>query len=220
MIINADSVEMIRGGYLNTLKNPVIVTDPPFNIGYHYKGYKDRLSKAEYLNMLYDVLKDCPSVVVHYPEDICEIAIRLGIAPTKIISWVYPSNTAKQHRDIAYWKIKPDMNKVKQPYKNPTDKRIKERIAKGCIGARLYDWWEVNQVKNVSKKTISHPCVMPLEVMERIVGVLPNDITIVDPFCGSGTTGVACKKLGIDFIGIEINPDYAELSRERIESFL
>lgn len=122
MIIQGDCIKILKE-IINEVENPVIVTDPPFNIGYHYKGYKDRMKKSEYLEMLSEVLSYGPSVVIHYPEDICEISIKMGRAPEKIISWVYNSNTTKQHRDIAYWGIKPDMNKIKQPYKNPKDKR-------------------------------------------------------------------------------------------------
>ena len=57
---------------------------------------------------------------------------------------------------------------------------------------------------------------MPLEVMKNVVGVLPENLTIIDPFMGSGTTGMACKELGRDFIGIELNEDYYELSKTRI----
>ena len=110
------------------------------------------------------------------------------------------------------------MNQVKQPYKNLNDKRIKERIARGIVGGRLYDWWDINQVKNVSKKNIDHPCVMPLEVMKRVVGVLPKDILVFDPFCGAGTTGLACKELGIDFIGCDIEKDYCDIAMKRLES--
>lgn len=101
-------------------------------------------------------------------------------------------------------------------YKNPTDKRIKARIERGITGGRLYDWWNINQVKNVSKKEIGHPCIMPVEVMERIVGILPEDYIIIDPFLGSGTTGIACKKLGRDFIGIEMDEDYFNIAEQRI----
>ena len=130
---------------------------------------------------------------------------------------MYNSNTGKQHRDIAFFKIKPDFRQVKQPYKNPTDKRIKERMSRGIMGGRLYDWWEINQVKNVSKKEINHPCVMPLEVMKRVVGILPKDILVFDPFCGAATTGLACKELGIDFIGTEIEPEYCEIAVRRLK---
>ena len=88
------------------------------------------------------------------------------------------------------------------------------------MGGRLYDWWEINQVKNVSKKNINHPCVMPLEVMKRIIGILPKDIIVYDPFCGTGTTGIACKELGIDFIGTEIDKNYYLIALERLSSKL
>jgi len=81
----------------------------------------------------------------------------------------------------------------------------------------LYDWWNVNQVKNVSKSDNTHPCVMPLEVMEKIIGILPENITVFDPFMGSGTTGVAAVNKGRDFIGIELIDEYYSIAVKRIE---
>jgi DNA modification methylase len=109
------------------------------------------------------------------------------------------------------------MSKIRQPYKNLKDKRIQERIARGCKGAKLYDWWEINQVKNISKEKTEHPCQMPIEVMKRIIGILPDDILVIDPFMGSGTTGVAAKNLNRDFIGIELDKNYFEIAKKRIE---
>lgn len=68
----------------------------------------------------------------------------------------------------------------------------------------------------MSKEKTSHPCQMPLEVMDRIIKILPDNITVVDPFCGSGTTGVACVKNNIDFVGIEIVEEYAKIANERL----
>lgn len=204
---------------LNDIPNPIIVSDPPFNIGYKYNTYKDRMKEDEYYNFLKEIFENCPSVIIHYPESLYKIAIKLNKAPTKVVSWVYNSNTAKQHRDIAFFDVKPDFNKVKQPYKNLNDKRIQERIARGIGGGRLYDWWNVNQVKNISKEKTKHPCQMPLEVMEKIIGILPEDATIIDAFMGSGTTGVACKKLNRNFIGIEVDEEYYSIAKERIEEW-
>ena len=204
--------------FLNLLTSEcIIVTDPPFNINYHYSQYKDNKEEDKYYEWLGELCSKCPSVVIHYPESLYKLAFQLGIFPEKVVSWVYNSNTAKQHRDIAFFNVKPDFNKVKQPYKNPSDKRIKQRIAEGKTGAKLYDWWNINQVKNVSKKDIQHPCVMPLEVMKNIIGILPENKTIIDPFMGSGTTGVACKELNRNFIGIELDPQYFEIAKKRIE---
>lgn len=196
--------------------NPIIVSDPPFNIGYKYDKYKDKMNDDDYYTFMGEVFGMCPSVIIHYPESLYKIAFQIGMFPERVVSWVYNSNTAKQHRDIAFFGVKPDFKKVRQPYKNLNDKRIQKRIAEGKTGAKLYDWWNINQVKNVSKVKTNHPCQMPLEVMTNIVGILPDDATIIDPFMGSGTTGVACKKLGRKFIGIEMSQDYFDIAKNRI----
>lgn len=207
----ADGVDlMCREGF-----DPVVVTDPPFNIGYHYDGYGDRMDRTDYLQMLKEITALTPSVVIHYPEALHALSIVKEEIPRRVVSWVYNSNTARQHRDIAYYGITPDFKRIKQPYKNPNDKRIQKRIAEGK-GARLYDWWEVNQVKNVAKCKTAHPCQMPLEVMKRAIGVLPDGIGVIEPFAGSGTTLVACKMLGIPFVGYDIIPEYADIARARL----
>ena len=213
-VIHGDCFDLLPS-ILEEYPNHVIVTDPPFNIGYHYNEYHDRLDEAEYYRMMASIFGKSPSVIVHYPEQLYRLAFEMGRLPNEVISWVYNSNTAKQHRSIAYFDVKPDFRQVGQPYKNPTDKRIAKRIAEGKM-ARLYDWWEINQVKNVSKKDIDHPAVMPVEVMRRAVGILPEDAVIIDPFMGSGTTGVACGMLGRGFIGIELDSKYCDIARERL----
>lgn len=212
-IINADSSKVIRK-YIND--KTIIVTDPPFNIGYHYKGYKDRLKTEQYLEQVGDILSLAPSVLIHYPEDVVRLSMQINKVPNRIVSWVYNSNTKRQHRDIAFYGFDPDFSKVKQPYKNPNDKRIKALIANGSQGTNIYDWWNINQIKNVSKEKTIHPCQMPLEVMDRIIKLLPQGVNVIDPYCGSGTTGIACVNNNIDFIGIDIVPEYAKLAEERI----
>ncbi len=211
-IIHGDAIEELQ-----KIKEPfIIVTDPPFNVGYHYNDYKDNMGADEYYQMLGDVFQFAPFVVIHYPEEIYKIAFQVGQFPEKIVSWVYNSNTHKQHRDIAFFGIKPNFNNIAQPYKNPTDKRIMKRIAEGKT-ARGYDWWNINQVKNVSKEKTQHPCQMPLQVMENIVKLIPKDILIVDPFAGSGTTGLACKILNRKFIMIEQDIKYIEIIKNRLK---
>lgn len=182
-IINCDCLEFLKSKEFQELKESrecVIVTDPPFNIGYHYATYKDKMKENEYLDFLKEILDNAqlPYVLVHYPEALYKIALKMSEAPEKVVSWVYNSNTPRQHRDIAYFKIKPDFKQMTQPYKNPNDKRIKERIAKGCKGGKLYDWWNENQVKNISKEKTEHPCQMPLQVMKNAVGILPQQARV------------------------------------------
>ena len=62
-----------------------------------------------------------------------------------------------------------------------------------------------------------HPCPKPLGIWTKLIGnvTLPG-MTVLDPFMGSGTTGVACVKTGRNFIGIEIDPDYYAIAEKRI----
>ena len=225
-LINDDCINVIKDIYNKYDNKAIIVADPPFNIGYNYNSYKDRMPEQDYYDMLYYVLKDFKSVVVHYPESLYKLSLKLGTPPERIVSWVYNSNTGRQRRDIAFFGIKPDFSKVRQPYKNLNDKRIQKRIAEGKTGAKLYDWWEINQVKNVSKEKTQHPCQMPLEVMKRIIGILPEDCVIIDPFMGSGTTGVAVVEMNKEqntnrsFIGIEIDKQYYEIAKQRIDKII
>lgn len=218
------SIHFCNDDYKNQLEtikkydNVCIVTDPPFNIGYHYNNYKDKVDEHEYWDMLADLVKDFPAVIIHYPEALHKLSVVSGKIPTKVCSWVYNSNTAKQHRDIAFYDVIPSFKNAWQPYKNPKDKRIIERMANGSRGGRMYDWWNVNQVKNVSKDKTKHPCQMPIEVMKNIISTLPEDYIIFDPFMGSGTTAVACIDLGYDFIGCEIDKEYYNIAKERINA--
>ena len=66
-----------------------------------------------------------------------------------------------------------------------------------------------------------HKDMFPLELPEKCIKLCGYDVkTVLDPYSGSGTTGLACKRLGKDFIGIEQNKEYVELSEDRINSFI
>lgn len=62
-----------------------------------------------------------------------------------------------------------------------------------------------------------HPTQKPVALMEWCLGFLPDAETILDPFMGSGTTLVACAKLGRRGIGIELDPDYFDIACRRVE---
>lgn len=63
-----------------------------------------------------------------------------------------------------------------------------------------------------------HSCEKPVEVLEYLLGILPDDArTVCDPFMGGGSTGEACARLGLDFIGIEKNETYFNTAKERLE---
>jgi site-specific DNA-methyltransferase (adenine-specific) len=64
-----------------------------------------------------------------------------------------------------------------------------------------------------------HVSVKPIKLMEYLVKLITNENMIVlDPFMGSGTTGIACKNLNRSFIGVELEEDYFEIAEKRIET--
>lgn len=67
------------------------------------------------------------------------------------------------------------------------------------------------------KKLYGHPTVKPLEIVKNFIinSSCENDI-VLDPYMGSGTTGVACKNLNRNFIGIELDEKYFEIAKKRI----
>lgn len=210
-LYNADCLDIMR----EMPDNAIIVTDPPYNMNYHYNIYKDNKEENDYLEMLYSIFNRHRHIIIHYPEMLYKYAIRLGKAPDKVISWVYNANTPRQHRDIAFFGINPDLTKGKQEYKNTNDKRIKQRILEGKQ-ARMYDWFEISQVKNTSYEKTEHPCQIPEKVIEKILSILPKDSIIIDPFMGSGTTAIVADKLKMEYIGIELDEKYYNISKQRL----
>lgn len=72
-------------------------------------------------------------------------------------------------------------------------------------------------ISETNRERVGHPTQKPLRLMAWCLGFLPDAETILDPFMGSGTTGVACAKMGRKFIGIEMDPDYFDIACKRIE---
>jgi site-specific DNA-methyltransferase (adenine-specific) len=68
-------------------------------------------------------------------------------------------------------------------------------------------------------RTNHHPTVKPIDLMAYLCRLItPPSGVVLDPFMGSGSTGVAALREGFKFIGIELNPEYAEIARKRIEN--
>ena len=210
MIINKDFREC-------EIPSGLTITDPPYNQNYHYHNYKDKLKMNEYIELLSKIPQPC--VIIHYPEETINLLpLAMKSKCEEIVTWVYNSNTGKQSRLISWWGCKPDFRKVTQPYKNPNDKRIQKLIERGKTGSKIYDWWEINQVKNVSKEKTIHPCQIPEEVIRRIIlTTAKENELIIDPFAGSGTTLKVAQNLGFNYLGFEIDKEYIEIIKNRLQ---
>ena len=112
------------------------------------------------------------------------------------------------------------------------DKRLTESADK-CFGSpfellwvnkktrkRIYRvrWYGLFGTEKQDVKKRVHPTQKPIELMVRIIQDFTHEgDTILDPFMGSGTTGVACVQTGRNFIGIEIDPNYFAIAERRIK---
>ena len=85
-------------------------------------------------------------------------------------------------------------------------------LIRGIKRPRQWQHWQGYNAEN----GMEHPTQKPLGLMEWIVGIVRGEL-VLDPFMGSGTTGVACMNLGRKFIGIEIEPKYFDIACRRIE---
>ena len=86
-------------------------------------------------------------------------------------------------------------------------------------GVTLSDvWTDIPALPHNSKEKVAHPTQKPIKLMERIVSLYSNPDDLVLDFCmGSGSTGIACRRLGRKFIGIERDESFYEIARQRME---
>lgn len=84
-------------------------------------------------------------------------------------------------------------------------------------GKQMKDVWTGALTKSSEKRFGKHPTQKPEYLLERIILAATTEKAVVlDPFCGSSTTGVVCKRFGRTYIGIDNNKEYIHLSMERL----
>ena len=95
-----------------------------------------------------------------------------------------------------------------------------EYLVWGTHGGRIVDFAEGTYPPGLfackAPRDRTHITEKPVALMEALLGITQPGATILDPFMGSGTTGVACLQTGRRFIGIEIDPVYYEIAEKRI----
>ena len=165
-----------------------VITDPPY--GVEFKGE--------------DWDKDVPQIAVQLPELFDRVAIIMGTTaiwqfpePKWVACWARPASSSRSKvGGFSHW----------SPILLYGDLRMK------------VDFRSWHAIANAYERGFGHPSPKPECLMTWLVGELsqPNQ-TILDPFMGSGTTGVAAVQMGRDFIGIEREPKYFDIACRRIE---
>jgi site-specific DNA-methyltransferase (adenine-specific) len=107
-----------------------------------------------------------------------------------------------------------------KPYKvgtTITDQFMENKL--GCFDANILTK-NIVDVPSLSKNS-NHPTEKPVELLEWLINTYTNENdTVLDNCMGSGTTGVACKNLNRNFIGIELLPNYFKIAEKRINENL
>lgn len=236
-LLTGDCLEIMQG--LPSESTDLIITDPPFNIGKNYDGvYKDNKKFEEYIEWCKRWLSECIRLLkkdgsvylFNYPENNAYLLpfLKEKMVFKRWMTWHYPTNTGHsktnftrtQHSIIFCTKTenhKFNKEDIAEPYKNPTDKRIQERLRNGSNGKTPYDVFQFNLVKNVSKEKTPHPCQIPVPLLKIFIKASSNKGDwILDPFAGSFSTCAAAKELDRNSIGIDINPKYVKIGKTRL----
>ena len=209
MIYNKDYKEVIKE---LDKENTLIITDPPYNVNWKYDTYKDNISEEDY-SELFPYFQGYKFVIIHYIEDIIKYVVPYLGTPNKVVQWIYNSNMRRHHRSIAFFNCKPDFSKVNQePKVFRSDKGM-------VIGQKvnIYDWWNINLVKNVSSEKEDYTNQIPEKVIGNIIKTTAKNEVIFDPFMGSGTTLAVASKLGHKYIGCDISPKAYEITKNRLK---
>lgn len=179
-----------------------VVTDPPYGIGFSHGGGGGKLARSTQLDNMPIIGDDRP----FEPGGLLEIG-----APTILWGGNHFADKLPPSQSWLAW------DKRCADYSND---QADCELAWTDLGppARMFRHvWNGMLRGPESKMPRVHPTQKPVALMEWCLGFLPNADTVLDPFMGSGTTLVACAKLGRRGIGIELDPDYFDIACRRVE---
>jgi len=217
----------------------LIFADPPFNIGYRYDGYHDRKAKDSYIAWTRQWMTACKRVLKRhgsfyiaigdeYAANVKIIADELGLFMRNWIIWHYSfgqqtrTKFARSHTHIFYFvKDRQHFTFNAEAARVISDRQKKYQDKRANPAGKMPDdvWDEYPRVCGTFKERKAFPCQMPESLMARIIRVSSNEGDwVLDPFSGSGTTAVVAAKLRRIYTGIEISQEYAQLSRQRVET--
>jgi len=235
-IICGDCIEVL--GKVTEPFADLIFADPPFNIGYKYDKYYDKVKKKNYIAWTKDWMTVCKKVLKphgsfyvaigdDYAANVKIIADELGLFMRNWIIWHYTfgqqtrNKFARAHTHIFYFvNDKSSFTFNSHAVRVPSDRQLvyNDRRA-NPVGKMPDDVWNgFSRVCGTFKeRTGWHPCQMPESLLKRIIAVSSNPgDCVLDPFSGSGTTAAAAHQLARDYVGIEISEQYVENANERL----
>ena len=228
IIYQGDAYNMVKAFKNAHLKVNHIIADPPYNVSqknnFHTLGNRKGLDFGEW-----DWDFDLYTWIGEYTDLLDKNGSILIFCGYKYLSHIYDKleQSGIDIKDVILW------NKT-----NPMPRNINRRYVQSvefCIwGVKKGAKWVFNKPEDVAylkpvyeiplcsgKERLGHPTQKSLKLMEELIKVHTNENDIIlDPFMGSGSTGVACLNLGRRFIGVELSTEYFNMAKERLEKLL
>lgn len=214
----------------------LIYIDPPFFTQRHHGDFDDRWETLDhYIEWLtkccqngWNALKVGGNFIIHldwHASHEMKVALDKAFGRGNFqneIVWPYNSGGASKRRlsrkhDTLLWYTKPGaeytFNVQREPYPHAYS-----GPAFHPDGRMLTDvWTDIGFIGTSSSERVGYATQKPVKLLERIVTIFSNEgDTVLDYFCGSGTTGVAAKKLGRNYILFDANPEAIIVARKRL----
>ena len=238
-LLNADVLEVLRQLPDNCLD--MVYGDPDYNVGIRYNGKSLTKKWDDYIDWYGDLASQSMRVLredgnlflINYPKQNSYLRVKyLDNLAENVFEyvWVYPTNVGHSprrfttaHRSILH-AVKSSHNKffkdqVAQPYQNPDDKRIRQRIMNGEKGRMPYSWLNFNLVKNVSKDKTIHSCQIPLKLFDVLLKAsTQEEDSVFILFGGSGSEIVHSNNANRHWVSCELDEKYYKMIKTRLSN--
>jgi site-specific DNA-methyltransferase (adenine-specific) len=217
----------------NIGKIDLIIADPPDNIGLKYNGFKDKQSDDDYkadINFWLHLMSRMTKGPIFFTfnekwTSMIEHLIELSNIPIiQRLQWYYTfgqDQTSKGKYALCYrpvyWLnsdyVRPEEIKV------PSARQAKYNDKRAAPGGKMpANVWEFPRICGTFKERRKHcPTQLPEALVERIIkGHCRPGGRVLDPFLGSGTTAIVCRRLGLDCVGIEVSKATIQKTAEHL----
>ena len=205
----AEGVTLILGDCLEVLPTlgrfDAVVTDPPYGIAHKSGGG----TGGKWHNVRHQGVTIAGDAVPFDPSPLLSFGVPLILWGANFYSDKLPGS------GWLIWDKRPGIEDMEF---NRSDSELAYLSGSKTVKTIRYLWHGICRDGEVGEHY--HPTQKPVAVMQRCIEMLPAAQHILDPFMGSGTTGVAAVKLGRRFTGIEIDPGYFDIACRRIEAAL
>ena len=223
-------IDLRQGDCLEVMKDipdesvDLIITSPPYNLGNnHHTGnkktqaYNDSMPESEYQEWQINFINECARILKNDGSLLYNHKNRIknGVQITPY-QWLLKTNLFIK-QEVVWFNGSQNFDKIRF---YPMTERIywlaKNPKTKLYNKINHHDFFNRDEWKPVGSKG-KHTRAFPVKMVEDLLECFENAEIILDPFMGSGSTGVACKQLNRNFIGIELDEKYFEIAKKRIE---